>query len=155
MQRKKAVHKKPEPAIIVTTDAEIDHAIARAKRFREGPLVTAAEYKPGPGLDLIVLKLTDGRRHLIPREDLQGLELGTREQLSHVEILDRGTGLRWPELDADFYVPGLLRGVYGAKQWMAKIGRNGGLANSAAKKRAARANGLKGGRPRRQVAAGD
>jgi hypothetical protein len=54
------------------------------------------------------------------------------------------------------YVPGLLRGVYGNKKWMAQIGRRGGSVKSAAKKRAARVNGLKGGRPkRREVAAGD
>jgi hypothetical protein len=50
----------------------------------------------------------------------------------------------------------LLRGVYGNKKWMAQIGRRGGSARSAAKKAAARANGAKGGRPRRtEVAAGD
>jgi hypothetical protein len=141
---------------IVATNAEIDRAIERAKKVRRGPLVTEVEYKAGQELDLLILKLSDGHRHVIPREELQGLQSATKEQIARVEILGGGTGLHWPDLDLDFYVPGLLRGVYGNKKWMAEIGRSGGSVRSAAKKRAARVNGLKGGRPRRkEVAAGD
>ncbi|MFZ3343225.1 MAG: DUF2442 domain-containing protein [Terriglobales bacterium] len=141
---------------IVTTDAEIDQAIERAKDIRRGLLVTAVEYKPGPGLDLVILKLNDGSRRAIPREDLQGLQSATKDQLARVEILGGGTGLHWPEIDADLYVPGLLRGIYGSKKWMAEIGSRGGAVRSTAKKKAARANGLKGGRPRQnEVAVGD
>lgn len=141
---------------ISTSDAEINRAIERAKSLRGEPLVTEVEYRPGPGLDLLVLKMNDGHRYVIPREDLQGLQSAAKEQIANIEILGSGTGLHWPDLDVDFYVPGLLRGVYGTKKWMAEIGRSGGSVRSAAKKRAARANGLKGGRPRRkEVAAGD
>lgn len=141
---------------ILTTDAEIDRAIELAQRVRAQPLVSEIEYRPGAGLDLFILKLTDGRRCVLPREDLQGLQSGTREQFAHIEIVGGGTGLRWPDLDADLYVPALLRGIYGNKLWMAKIGRRGGLAQTTAKKRAARANGKLGGRPRRrETAAGD
>jgi hypothetical protein len=141
---------------IVTTNTEIDRAIERAKNVRREPLVTGVEYRPGPGLDLFVLRLSDGHRHVIPREELQGLQSATKEQIAQVEILGGGTRLHWPALDVDFYVPGLLRGVHGNKKWMAEIGRSGGSVKSAAKKRAARVNGLKGGRPRRkEVAAGD
>ncbi len=140
---------------ISTSDAEIDRAIERAKTLRGEPLVTEVEYRPGPGLDLLILKLNDGHRQVIPREDLQGLQSATKEQIARVEILGSGTGLHWPDLDVDLYVPGLLRGVYGTRKWMAMIGRSGGSVRSAAKKRAARANGLKGGRPRRkEVGAG-
>jgi Protein of unknown function (DUF2442) len=134
---------------VVTTDDEIDRASKHAKRLREEPLVTSVEYRPGAGLDLLILKLSDGRRHMIPREDLQGLQSATREQIAHIEIVGGGTGLHWPDLDADLYVPALLRGIYGNKKWMAEIGRRGGSMRSVAKKRAARVNGLKGGRPRR------
>jgi len=141
---------------IVISDAEIDRVIQRAKDLRDEPLVTEVEYRPGPGLDLLILKMSDGHRQVIPREDLQGLQSATKEQIARVEILGSGTGLHWPDLDVDLYVPSLLRGVYGNKKWMAEIGRSGGSVRSAAKKRAARANGLKGGRPRRkEVAAGD
>lgn len=152
MRRKVRPVKIRRPAI-VTTNAEIDRAIERAHRPHNEPLVTAAEYRPGPGLDLLVLKLSDGRRHVIPRELLQGLESGTSKQIGHIEIIGGGTGLHWPELDADLYVPALLRGVYGTRLWMAKIGQRGGMTKSTAKKKAARANGKLGGRP--SAATGD
>ncbi len=135
---------------VVTTDAEIDRAIKRAKSLQDEPRVTEVEYRPGTGLDLLILKLSDGHRHMIPREDLQGLQSATKEQIAQVEILGNGTGLHWPALDLDYYVPSLLRRIYGNRKWMAEIGRSGGSVKSAAKKRAARVNGLKGGRPRRR-----
>lgn len=137
------------------TDREIDRAITLARRLRDEPLVKEVEYKYGPGLDLLVLKLTDGRRHLIPREDLQGLESATKEQIAHVEILGGGTGLHWPDLNVDLYVPALLRGISGNSQWMAKIGKRGGMATTPAKKKASRANGKLGGRPKASAVAGD
>jgi hypothetical protein len=141
---------------VITSDAEIDRAIERAKKLRDEPLVAEVEYRPGAGLDLLILKLTDGRRQVIPREELQGLRSATKDQIARVEIVGGGTGLHWPSLDVDLYVPGLLRGIYGSTKWMAEIGRSGGSAKSVAKKRAARVNGLKGGRPRRkESAAGD
>jgi len=155
MAKEKLAEHTNERAKIVTTDAEIDRAIERARHLREEPLVAAVEYLPGPGLDLFILKLTDGRRRVLPREDLQGLQSGTSDQLAHIEIVGGGTGLHWPDLDADFHVPALLRGVYGNRLWMAKIGKRGGSVTSAAKKRAARANGKLGGRPKRDAAAGD
>jgi hypothetical protein len=153
MAKHKTMRHKTVGHRVVTTDAEIDRAIERAKILRTQPLVADVEYRPGAGLDLLILKLTDGRRHLIPREELQGLQSATKEQIARIEILGGGTGLHWPDLDVDLYVPGLLRGVYGTKKWMAEIGRSGGSVKSAAKKRAARVNGLKGGRPRQKEAA--
>ena len=154
--RNKKVRSKIVRHTVVTSDAEIDRAIERAKRLRAQPLAAEVEYRSGAGLDLLILKLTDGRRHVIPREELQGLQSAPKDQIAQVEIVGGGTGLHWPSLDLDFYVPGLLRGIYGNKKWMAEIGRSGGSAKSAAKKRAARVNGLKGGRPRRkEIAAGD
>ena len=149
MAKHKIVRHKIARHKIMTSDAEIGRAIERARQLRMEPSVTEVEYRPGAGLDLFILKLSDGRRHVIPREKLQGMQSATTKQLARVEILGGGTGLHWPDLDADFYVPGLLRGVYGTKKWMAEIGRSGGSVKSTAKKKAARANGLKGGRPRR------
>jgi len=108
------------------------------------------EYKPGPGLDLLILKLSDGHRHVIPREDLQGLQDASKEQIAKVEIVGNGTGLHWPLLDLDHYVPNLLGHVYGTRRWMAEIGRRGGTARTPAKRKASRSNGMKGGRPRQK-----
>ena len=61
-----------------------------------------------------------------------------------------GLGIYFPELDVDFYLPSLLEGFLGSKQWMAaQMGKAGGKATAAAKAAAARANGKLGGRPRK------
>jgi hypothetical protein len=135
---------------VITTDADIDRSIERAKDLQDEPRVTEVEYRPGAGLDLLILKLSDGHRQLIPREDLEGLQGATREQIAQVKILGNGTGLRWPALNLDHYVPNLLRHIYGTKRWMAEIGRSGGSVRSVAKRKASQANGLKGGRPKRK-----
>jgi hypothetical protein len=136
---------------IVTTNAEIDKAIEQARNLQNEPRVVGVEYRPGSGLDLLILKLSDGHRHLIPREDLEGLQSATKAQIDQVEILGNGTGLHWPRLDIDYYVPSLLSGIYGTQKWMAEIGRIGGLAKSDAKKQASRSNGMQGGRPRQKA----
>ena len=64
-----------------------------------------------------------------------------------------GFNLHWPALDADLYVPALVAGVFGTRDWMAKEwARTAGSATSPTKAAAARANGAKGGRPRRRDA---
>lgn len=65
-----------------------------------------------------------------------------------MEILGAGYGLHWETLDADFTVGGLLAGVFGTKAYMA---RRAGQTTSPAKAAAARANGAKGGRPKKQA----
>lgn len=137
---------------VVATDEEIDRAIERAASLRDEPRVVRVDYRPGRGLNLLVLSLSDGHRHVIPVEDVEGLQSATREQIGEVEILGRGTGLHWPALDLDLYVPSLLRGLYGTRRWMAEVGRRGGSARSTAKRKASRANGLKGGRPKKALA---
>lgn len=139
---------------VITTDEEIDQALERAKQIDEEVRALSVEYKPGRELDLLILKLSDGSRRLIPREDIEGLQKATRAQIAHVELASNGQGLHWPDLDLDLYVPALLKNIYGSRRWMAQIGRRGGAAKSPAKRQAARANGLKGGRPRLAVAHG-
>ncbi len=138
---------------VVTTDAESDAALARAAKEAPEPFLLEVEYRPGPGLDLLILRMSDGHRLCIPREDLQGLRNASKNDIGKIEILGKGTGLHWPTLDVDLYVPALLRHVYGNRSWMSRLGRRGGSAKSASKSAAAKANGLKGGRPKRVVPA--
>jgi hypothetical protein len=133
----KAVHK------VITTDAAIDAAIARR---RLGHTVTAASYHPAD--DVVSIQFADDVQLRIPRRLVQGLQRATPAQLARIEIEGPGTGLLWPALGVAHYVPGLVAGVVGTRQWMAEIGRRGGSRRTRAKAVAARTNGKKGGRPR-------
>ena len=95
----------------------------------------------------IVLELRTGVVVIIPPELLQGMAKASPDDLSKVTVSPQGTGLHWRTLDADFSVSGLMAGIFGTHAWMAAVGRKGGRATSKAKSTAARANGLKGGRP--------
>jgi hypothetical protein len=137
----KAAHK------IRVSDDDIDSALARAKQFdSQDPRVTKAHYETKD--DSIRLQFADGMTVSIPRQQLQGLERASRSQVSKIELVGNGTGLRWPLLDVDHYVLGLLAHRFGTARWMNEIGRRGGLVKSAAKSKAARRNGRKGGRPK-------
>ncbi len=106
-----------ELARMVTTDAEIDAAIAEARRLeRYDRRVVRASY--ADGTDSVVLLLENGVTHSIPRKLLQGLSAARPEEVAEIELLGRGTGLYWPSLDVSHLVSGLLAGVYGSARWM-------------------------------------
>src|ERR1700726_1496077 len=68
---------KAGKARVVTTDAVIDSAIARAKEYEPyRPVVTAAAYSPSR--DAVSLRFRTGVELLIPRKLLQGLESANR-----------------------------------------------------------------------------
>ncbi|MGA9672834.1 MAG: DUF2442 domain-containing protein [Terracidiphilus sp.] len=135
---------------VITTDAEIEAALERTKLRDSGPVAQRVDHVPD--LNLLIVRLSNGRRLVLPVEDLQGLGQATHAQILNVELLGGGTGIRFPEIDVDLYVPALIEGVYGNRRWMAQLGKKGGSARSEAKRRAAQTNGAKGGRPRRAVA---
>ena len=137
--------------VVVTTDSEIDAALEIAKLHGTDTVARSVEHVPA--LNLLIVGLSNGRRLLLPAEDLQGLDHATHEQFQNYELLGGGTGISFPDLDVDLYVPSLIQGVYGNRRWMAHLGRKGGRAKTPAKREAAKANGAKGGRPKRTAAA--
>jgi hypothetical protein len=135
---------------VITTDAEIEAALERARLHQGDPLAETVEHIPD--LNLLIVGLSNQRRLVLPVEDVQGLDGATHEQLRNYELIGRGTGICFPELDVDLHVPALIEGVYGNRRWMAQLGKKGGSAKTEVKRLAARANGAKGGRPRRIAA---
>jgi hypothetical protein len=131
------------------TDAQIDAAIERGKLALETE-PRAAFVRYDRGLDRVIVDLTNGCSFAFPPSVAQGLEQATPDQLADVEILGVGYGLHWEALDVDLSIPGLMAGIFGTRTYMA---RRAGQATSLAKAAAARANGAKGGRPRKTAGA--
>ena len=139
----------PEPAEKADdfwiTKKAYDAGIKRGRKYREMvPHAVAARYDNESGR--VIVDLTNGSTFAFFPQYLQDMEHGTPEQFAEVEVLGSGYGLHWESLDADFTVPGLLNGIFGTAKWMAQ---KAGQTTSPAKAAAARANGAKGGRPRK------
>jgi hypothetical protein len=98
----------------------------------------------------VVVDLVNGCTFAFPAQFVQDLQGASHDDLANVVVDGLGFDLHWPALDADLYVPSLVAGIFGTREWMAKeLARRAGQAKSPAKAAAARANGLKGGRPKK------
>ena len=100
----------------------------------------------------VVVELANGSQFAFPPALAQGLAQARAADLAEIEITPLGTGLHWPRLDADLSVEGLLAGLFGSRAWMRQHAARAGRSTSPAKTQAARANGAKGGRPRKAAA---
>ena len=118
----------------------------RGDELRED--LRAASARFDAGTRRVIVELTNGCTFAFPVSLVEGLADADDAELAEVEPLGDGYGLHWERLDVDYSVQGLLAGVFGAAAWMA---RRAGRATSPAKADAARANGAKGGRPRKRA----
>lgn len=134
---------------MVSSDA-FEEANQRGAALQQGPCATAARYDRR--IARVVVSLTTGIDVSFRPQMAQGLENAKPAQLSEIQISPSGLGLHFPQLDADLYLPALLEGWLGSKQWSAaEMGARGGRVKSTAKAESARANGQRGGRPRKAV----
>ena len=118
-----------------------------------GPRAESAHYDAGR--NRVIIRLTTGVEIGFAPRDVEGLQQASVADLRAIEVEAFGLGIHFPALDADLYVPALLEGVLGSKRWMAaRLGAAGGRTRSAAKAAASRANGKRGGRPRKPALAG-
>jgi hypothetical protein len=98
--------------------------------------------------DALRIELTNGAAITVPVKLIPDLKGASPSEVRAVEVLGRGGGLHWENLDLDLSVPALVSSVFAGREWMAELGRVGGRRSSVAKAAAARRNGRKGGRPR-------
>lgn len=135
------------------TERELAQAEERMQGLRDAGHAVSARFDRRRSR--IVVMLNTGIELTFPTRLAQGLAGASPDSLADIEISPAGLGLHWPQLDADLYVPALLRGVFGSKSWMARqLGAEGGRARTAAKVAASRANGRRGGRPKKLAGAG-
>lgn len=127
--------------------AQIPAARRRAERLRQRvPHATRVWFVRAAGQ--IILELTNGSSLGVPVALIPGVKDASDRALADVQVLPGGIGIRWPALDADVSVVALARLALGAGVLLRAAGAAGGSARSAAKARAARLNGKRGGRPR-------
>lgn len=60
--------------------------------------------------DVFLLYLHDGRVLSIPYDLIPSLSRATKEQRENCELCGMGTSLRWPDIDEDLTVEGLVLG---------------------------------------------
>jgi len=129
--------------------AQIPAARARERRERkQGLRASTARYDRDSRR--IILELTNGYLFAFPVRSVPSLNGATTSQLAAVQLDPSGSGLRWETLDVDLSVPGLLFSAVGVEERLRHLAGLAGGVRSDAKARAARANGRKGGRPRKK-----
>lgn len=132
------------------SEQEFQAATLRGEELRRKGYAVRADYDDRQ--NRLVVDLNTGVTIMVPVHLIQELSDAAADDLGEIEISPAGIALHWPRLDADVYVPGLIQGIYGTKRWMAaQLGAAGGSATSPAKVAASRANGAKGGRPKKQA----
>jgi hypothetical protein len=99
----------------------------------------------------IVLELTNGYLFAFPVRAIRALNGATDAQLASAELDPSGAVLIWDALDTDLSVPGLLFSAIGERERFSHLASLAGRVTTDAKARAARANGRKGGRPKKRI----
>jgi hypothetical protein len=102
--------------VTMIREEEVDAALEAAADARKEPLIESAAYFPEPGMEFLMLRLDDGRRLLVPREELSELKNATAEQAADVIVVPSGTGVWWPKLDDGLYLPDFLEYRWGKRQ---------------------------------------
>jgi hypothetical protein len=128
--------------------AQMPAARARAKRqWKAGKCAKSARYDRATGR--VVMELSNGSMYSFPISAIPEMAHASPRALAKVEVDPGGDSLHWEELDADLSVPGLLMSSLGRREKLSELARIAGKTKSPAKAAASRANGAKGGRPRK------
>jgi Protein of unknown function (DUF2442) len=130
------------------------YAQARARgKARADNTSSVVDARYDSDIDAIHLRFSGGGSMSIPRRIVPGLERASEAKMELIVVSPAGDALSWPSLDVDVYVPGLVERAFGTRLFAASTGRRGGRRRSKAKAAAAKANGAKGGRPRKRLTA--
>ena len=128
--------------------AQIPAARTRsAEAVRSGLRARSARYSLAH--ETLFLTLTNGTVIGMRAAGIPALRQATGRQRAAVEVTPTGTALHWEALDVDLSVSALIREALGVSAVRSLFAAEGGRSTSDKKAAAARANGAKGGRPRR------
>lgn len=134
------------------TDAEIRRQLgpARARERearRQGHRARAARFDRATRR--VVVELSSGILFAFPVSRIPALRRATPTALAAVTMSASGSTLRWETMDVDLSVAGLLLSAVDPRERARHLAALAGRKTSAAKAAAARANGRRGGRPRK------
>lgn len=134
------------------TDAKYAAALAAGRVDAETEFrASAVRYIPERDAIEIVTQIDAG--FLIPRQQIDALRDASPEDLAKLEVWPDGSVIELPHRDVQIGVHGLLTAVLPsmlpARFVAGMFASRGGQATSEAKRRSARANGRRGGRPRK------
>ena len=99
--------------IVELDDDEFYYSAEERRRLEQEPRIVEASYHAESGFEFLNLKLSDGRRVLIPREELDELKQATTEQAMELQILPAGKAVWWPQIDDGLYLPDFLKQRWG------------------------------------------
>src|SRR5450759_3420938 len=102
--------------VLTTTDAEIEAALEEARKAPDEVTIAEAAYRPEPGLEFLMMRLSDGRRLLLPKAELGELKNATADQAVDLKIGLHGVDVWWPQLDDGLYLPDFLEYRWGKAQ---------------------------------------
>jgi Protein of unknown function (DUF2442) len=75
--------------------------------YEDNIRIKSIEFRPEA--DTFFVSLNTGKTLSEKISRYPGLIHATREQLDHYELIGKGTGIHWPELDEDLSLKGFLR----------------------------------------------
>jgi hypothetical protein len=137
-------HRVSDAAIVAQIPQARAAAVAHAT---SEPRAVAVTYNAKR--DRVDVDLANGCSFSVATALLPAVRHGTAAQKAEAQVSPLGGAIHWEALDADYYVTFLMSAVLGDRAWRRELARAAGRATSPAKTRASRANGAKGGRPRK------
>jgi hypothetical protein len=134
--------------IPATTEEELKRAIeaGRKRRARER---RASAVRYDPERDAIEIELTDGAGVRLPRRVVDEFRDVPPADMPKLRLSPGGYGIELEDHDINIAVHGLITALATTADMAGALGQIGGAARSEAKRISARANGAKGGRPRK------
>lgn len=143
----------PEGAVTIppATEDELRNAVAAGRR-RRAVERRAASVRYDADRDAIEIELTDGAAVRLPRAMVEEFRDVSPADMTAVLVSPGGYGIKLDKHDINIGVHGLIGVLATAGDMGASRGKLGGAVRSKVKSISARANGAKGGRPRKHMA---
>ena len=133
------------PAELVVAHKEMTRISAARKH---GPKMQDVRVEDGQLVLTLSGGAVEGTTILIPVENIPIVRDISAEELPNVRLLGGGSAIVWPGANVDFSTYGLIESVTGLRSVRTHMAQ-AGSARTPAKIAAARENGKKGGRPRK------